>query len=111
GEGETGFDFFGERAEVAVVEGDGVPAADDGGARGERQALFSHGSVGHADGSDLLGLDDFPGVGGCSDEVEAVEGWGGCGSGGGHETVRLLSSGRRRGPGRGRRSRTGGRRF
>ena len=32
GEGQTGFDFFGQGAEVAVVEGDSVPAADDGGA-------------------------------------------------------------------------------
>ena len=76
GEGETGFDFFGEGAEVAVVEGDSVPAADDGRAGLGAQALLSRGAVGHADGADELGLDDFPGVGGGSDQVEAVEGGG-----------------------------------
>jgi hypothetical protein len=84
GKGEAGFDFFGEGAEVAVVEGDSVPAADDGVSWRGGEALFPHGSVGHAEGADELGLDDFPGVGGGSEEVEAVEcGDGGCSGGGG----------------------------
>src|SRR5215211_4657827 len=63
GEGEAGFDFLGEGAEVAVVEGDSVPAADEWGSGLGLQALLSHGSGGHADGADRLGFDDFPGVG------------------------------------------------
>src|SRR5262245_14388600 len=70
GEGETGFDFFGERAEVAVVEGDSVPAADDGSAGQRSEALLSCGAVRHSDGAHQLGLYDFPGVGGGSEQME-----------------------------------------
>ena len=49
GKGEQGFDLVGELAEIAVVESDGVPAADDGRAGVGRETLLSGGAVGHAD--------------------------------------------------------------
>ena len=85
GEGEAGFDLVGEGAEVPVVEGDAVPAADDGAVRVGGEALLSRGAIGHADGAHQLGLDDLPGIGGGSEEVEAVESGDGGGAGGQHQ--------------------------